>query len=271
MKEVKLREVVEAYRASRDYQALAPATKRNTEKSVAKVAHYMHRPFTRLTKGVLTALMDDMTAGNAFVFATRMRAMFAWAVERDLIAANPMEGVRLPKQGEYRPWDVTEISAFLDNPEVDKQVRMAILLAFYTAQRMSDVLKMRWDDIKNDSLYVRQQKTGTELLIPIHEKLKWELAKHPREGDTIISMGGQGPYSPETFRRKFSRSRDDLNLPNDLTFHGLRKTIAATLASRGATLQQIMGLGGWKSPRQAMGYCKGADQYAMAKAALSRL
>ncbi|MHA1067242.1 tyrosine-type recombinase/integrase [Enterobacter ludwigii] len=43
----------------------------------------------------------------------------------------------------------------------------ALLLAIVTAQRSSDILKMKFKDIKDGYLYVEQGKTGAKLALPL--------------------------------------------------------------------------------------------------------
>lgn len=267
----KLSELVAAYQGSRDYQSLAPATKRNTEKALNKVSQFMDRPLERMTKGRMIALMDQMPPGSAYVFATRMKALFRFGIEREMLAVNPMDGAKLPKTGEYRPWTPEELEAMLSKP-VHERVKLAIVLAYYTAQRISDVLRMKWSDITDQgAIYVRQKKTGAELFIHLHPVLKAALDQTPRRGEYIVSDTYGQKYEDESFRRKFARERDKLGLPKDLHFHGIRKTIASVLAAKGASTEQIKAVGGWKTARQVDHYCRGADQYALAKGALAKL
>src|SRR6185369_323376 len=100
-----------------------------------------------------------------------MRALMKFAVDREYIEANPLSGATMPKTGEIRPWTNAEMSAMVVSAH--EQVRMAVLLAYYTGQRISDVLRMKWGDITpQDAIYVCQKKTRTELYIPIHPTLR---------------------------------------------------------------------------------------------------
>ena len=62
----------------------------------------------------------------------------------------------------------------------DPRTRLAINLLYYTGQRISDVLKMRWSDINGDEMYVFQQKTKKEVYPPIHSALAEVLDATPR-------------------------------------------------------------------------------------------
>ena len=48
----------------------------------------------------------------------------------------------------------------------------AVLLARYTGQRQTDVLRMSPNDIEDGGINVVQQKTGKELWVPLHPGLR---------------------------------------------------------------------------------------------------
>lgn len=52
-----------------------------------------------------------------------------------------------------------------------KWVNILLLLGLITGQRRSDLMKMRYSDVKNGNLHIEQQKTGIKLAIPISLKL----------------------------------------------------------------------------------------------------
>jgi len=266
-----LGEVWAKYKGSQEWGRLALSTRTNAERATSRLAHMMSMPIDHITRSTIIMIMDDLTPANAYIFGSRMRVLFRWAVDRSMMRENPVSGIKLPTSGEYRHWTDEEHARLL-SLDIDPQMRMAVSLAFYTAQRVSDVLNMKWSDINSvGPIYVKQKKTGTELHIPVHPELKKRLDTHPKIGRYIISMPGGERYQPNSFNRKFARIRSKLGLPKDLHFHGLRKTIASKLKSNGASIEEIMQLGGWKSHAQASYYCKGADQYKMAKSAIEKI
>lgn len=61
-----------------------------------------------------------------------------------------------------------EFDAILHKASADLPwVTLSIKLALVSAQRVSDIVKMRWDDIQDGRLRVEQQKTGMKLAIPL--------------------------------------------------------------------------------------------------------
>jgi integrase len=68
-----------------------------------------------------------------------------------------------------RPWPVWAYSLIEEHARED--VRRAVLLARYTGQRQSDVLRMAPADVEDGGINVVQQKTGKELWVPLHDDL----------------------------------------------------------------------------------------------------
>lgn len=262
-------DLVAHYRKSRNFIDLSSSTKTNTMKAIKYLSPWRSTPLDEIRPSEMASVMDGLTPGNAHIFLSRARALFSYARRLGEMTSDPLSGLSAPKTGEYRPWTDKEYRRFLalGTPTT----AMAIRMAFYTGQRLSDVLKMRWSDIDGSIIRVKQQKTGVELEIAIHPTLKKALDSHPVNGDVILTDENGNPFNIRSFRCKFARERKKLGLPPDLVFHGIRKLMACTMAEKGATPQAIMAVGGWKSLRQVSHYCKGANQRELAAKAMATL
>jgi integrase len=60
-------------------------------------------------------------------------------------------------------------------------------------------------------------------------------------------------------------------LPDDLVFHGLRKTAAVMLTEAGCTTEQVKAITGHRTDDMAAYYAKQANQGVLAKAAMEKL
>ncbi|HGJ5877082.1 MAG TPA: tyrosine-type recombinase/integrase [Arsenophonus sp.] len=49
----------------------------------------------------------------------------------------------------------------------------AMKLALVTVQRVSDIAKLKWEDIHDDKLWIVQQKTGTKIAIPLNTGIEF--------------------------------------------------------------------------------------------------
>ena len=109
----------------------------------------------------------EIPARRATVAANRELALFStvWNHAREWVftaKANPCEGVKKHKE---TPRDFYADSAVWDavRDAGGDDLRDAMDLAYLTAQRVADVLKMTQRDIENDALGVRQGKTSKRL------------------------------------------------------------------------------------------------------------
>jgi len=144
---------------------------------------------------------------------------------------------------------------------------MALLL--YTGQRRGDVIRMGYQHIRDGFLHVRQEKTGTELAIPVHPALAAIIADTPRDNMTFVTTKLGGPFRASAFSVFFRKSCDGAGLPH-CSAHGLRKAAARRLADAGCTAHEIAAITGHTSLREIERYTKAVNQRRLAEAAMSK-
>ena len=94
------------------------------------------------------------------------------------------------------------------------------IIALLTGMRLSEILHLKWEDMKDDVFYVRRNKEGVEKFAPIPLVLKGILRElEGRGGDYVIPMG----------RRRSDAIRNTWNEVKriarvDSRFHDLRRT-----------------------------------------------
>src|SRR5262249_35299520 len=119
-------------------------------------------------------------------------------------------------------------------------------------------------------LFVRQQKTGTELNLPVHPELQAMLDLVPAAQLTFITTQRGASYKPKAFTQWFAVACDKAGLSSECTFHGLRKAAARRLAEAGCTVHEIASHTGHASLGEVERYTKAADQKRLAQAAMAR-
>ena len=69
------------------------------------------------------------------------------------------------------------------------KVRDIFLAALFTGKRNGDVRKMKWSDYDGEWLYVKREKTGAVVNLPVHklQPLKQVLDIQPKVGPTIFT------------------------------------------------------------------------------------
>ncbi len=124
--------------------------------------------------------------------------------------------------------------------------------------------------MRNGAIEVRQQKTGTRLLIPIHAKLKVEMKATQDKHLTFLVTEYGSAFSVAGFGNWFSNAARKAGLTNR-SLHGLRKSAARRLAEAGATSKQIAAVTGHACLREVERYTAAADQGRLAREALKKL
>jgi integrase len=144
-------------------------------------------------------------------------------------------------------------------------------LLLYTSQRIGDVAKMRRADVSDGLIHVVQQKTGTELWIPIDTELDRAMKACPANGLALIGADSGRPLSTDGLSRLFRNAARAADLPSRCVAHGLRKAAMRRIAEAGGTNKELAALSGHKTSREIDRYTKAADQKKLASAALEKL
>lgn len=126
---------------------------------------------------------------------------------------------------------------------LDRLIRLAVHMLYFTGQRIGDTLKMRWGDIDADGLvYVKQQKTGKEVWIPAHQDLQAQLDQTPKRGLWIICDDEGRRITVPRMRdllQSFTLAQGVKTVP-----HGLRKNAVNALLEAGCTVAEVAAITG---------------------------
>ena len=186
----------------------------------------------------------------------------AGATTRQACTAAGVEG--------YHDWTEEEIAQFIARHQPGTKAHLALMLMLSTGQRRPDAVRMGWGDVVNGMIRVRQQKTGTPLMIPILPELKAALADQPKDAPTFLRTDYGRPYSVAGFGNWMRDRCDEAGLPNCAS-HGLRKACARRLAEAGCTIHQIKAITGHKTDAEVHRYTAKADQIRLAHSAFEKL
>jgi integrase len=91
-----------------------------------------------------------------------------------------------------------------------------------------------------------------------------------RKAETILTSASGRPFKPDHFKHQFKDASRKAGLPDDLVFHGLRKTAAVRLAESGCSTEQIKSITGHRTDSMAAYYARQADQRVLARAAMGK-
>lgn len=250
-----------------EWLALSPRSREIYVTGLKSLDRFDNLNIRSITRSAIISLKDDLyhSRGRCRLALAVLNNVLRYAYDRGYVEYNHAAGIRgLPKQVGISRWTKEEVDTFLDM--APERLRLAVALALYTGQRRSDLVRMLWADYNGTSIRVKQQKTGTPLVIPVHPYLKRLLDRTVHDGPFILTNAYGQPFVADTMQRSIRRECKRLGI--DKTIHGLRKSAAAALAEAGCTVHQIRAITGHKSLKQIENYTAEAEQEKMAKEAM---
>ena len=159
-----------SYFASPEFRTLRQSTRRAYRWTIERLSReHGDKRAALLRREHIVRLMAAHADRPATANALRMalRVMMRHAVELGLRDDDPTRDVRAirVKSDGHHSWTDDEIEQFERHHLIGSRARLALALLLYTGQRRGDVLRMGAQHIRNDALYVKQEKTGVELII----------------------------------------------------------------------------------------------------------
>jgi hypothetical protein len=260
--------LIDLWQKSPAFRKKAAGTQRVYNIYLAKVAAMLPTaPAAELTSSDVILLMDRLgeTPGAANLMVGAIGGLYKWARGRHVSQqSRPTYGVPLNDLDEHDPWPEHVVEAALTCDDAD--IRLATHLLYFTAQRIGDVLKMRWSDVRDGYIHqLVQQKTDVELTIPVHERLEAELARTPRNGLTIIANAKGRKRSQEWVRTKLQAFAREHGV--DIVPHGLRKNAVNALLENECSVAETAAISG-QTLQLVEFYAKKRDQKKLASAAI---
>ncbi|WP_187504933.1 tyrosine-type recombinase/integrase [Sphingomonas albertensis] len=224
-------------------------------------------PLTDISQGdVQTFVMDEHadTRGAANMMLRVMHIIYKWASARRPGLTDPTTKIDEYDGGEHEAWPEHLLEKALDSD--DELFRLAVHLHLYTGQRTGDTCGMTWNALTAEGLIpVKQQKTGTPLLIPQHPRLAVLLDDTKRKTLTILRNMKGTPLRPATFREwvtKFGEANGA-----DLVPHGLRRNAVNALLEAECSTAEVSSVTG-QSLAMVEHYAKERNQPKIASAAM---
>jgi integrase len=218
-----------------------------------------------------TALADlGAHAGRNWLKA--MRPLMRFAIAQGFLESDPTDGIKIkvPKSDGHATWTEDEIGQFRAHWPLGTMERLAMELALNTGQRVSDLIRIGRQHARGGAIKIKQQKTGTEVEIPIHPELApmLELAT----GNMTFLINGWGkPFTSTGFSEWFGKAAKAAGLPAGYTAHGLRKGCAKRLADQGCNVMEIAAITGHKSIKEIERYTAAYDRRLAARAGMAKL
>lgn len=115
------------------------------------------------------ALSDTPSMANRSVAVLRL--VFKWGVNQQRVDSNPAIGAEREKE-RPRTRRITEQEYRAIRAKASERLQIVMELCYCTAQRVGDVLTLKREHLLDDGVYIRQAKTGTEVLVAWNSRLR---------------------------------------------------------------------------------------------------
>ena len=261
----------------KSFDPLTQADKRSVLDRFCQTAGNL--PYASFRKKDVEASQDKRrdTPAAADKLVKYLRALFAWAIKKELATFNPTVGVEKIHDSEgWHTWTAEEIAKYREHYAMGTKARLALELKLNVGARVSDASKIgRQHQIEGRLKFIAHKgrnkaKTRKEIDVPISRELAVALANTPT-GDTVYLVNDNGvPFTINGLGNKFRDWCNDAGLPQ-CSAHGLRKAAAVALAESGATAPEMCAIFGWSKLETAEIYIRQANKAKMSSNAIQRL
>jgi integrase len=192
----------------------------------------------------------------------RLRWFFQWCLLRKYVTENPADGLTAVKVDAppTLPFTEDEYAAILaacpryrpsPNYRLASRDRITtfVLLLRWTGLRIRDVSTLEWDRIKNGKVFLRTQKTGQRVYVPVPPEVTDALSRLERRNRFIFWSGTGAPESITSNWQRALRSLFRIAGIEGGHAHRFRDTFAVELLLRGVDMADVAVLLGHRSTK----------------------
>lgn len=208
--------------------------------------------YSREGKGANSDKVYRMSHNNCFYVFLGFRSCLDKAVKEGVITKNPTDPMKddgeLPRQQQVQKEFLTadEVKALMQTECKNLLVKQAFLFSCFCGLRISDIMKLEWQDIKKDGQDLRLQVTMKKTRQPLYIKLNSQaIAWMPkREGAALTDKVFGGLPINATIGRTLRAWSKAAGITKDFTFHAARHTFATLSLNSGTdiyTVSKLMG------------------------------
>lgn len=261
--------LIRIYQRSPEWAALSDASKLSYSRYLERANRLMRNkrgesPAVKLIeRRDIRTLRDTLadTPGAASQTVRAIGAMFAWAVDNEKAKENPAKGVKRFKAKPHEKWP----EELLEDALADPQIGMPTALLYFTGQRIDDVVRMGWSDIRGDYMLVNQAKKDSQIRVAISPELAEKLKAQEKASVAILTNANGQPWTQSGLRQKlqaWAKERGHKVVP-----HGLRKNAVDSLLDAGCTAAEVSGITD-QSIQMIEHYAKGRNKLNLGRAAV---
>jgi len=266
--------LLSSYRKSAAWTSLSPTTRKQRDALFASFGDALGVQFAEITRKEIAAGLqrrkETPFAANNWLKA--MRAVFRWALDEELVDIDPTVGVRSlkTKTDGFHAWTNREVEQFERQWPIGTRERLALAVLLNTGFRRGDAIRLGEGNRRGDAFYIRTQKTGQAVILPILTSLSHIIEASPVGKTTYLAQINGEPWNVFSFGNWFHDACRAAGVPGSA--HGLRKLAATRLWEAGVSEAQLDAAMGWKTGSgMSRIYARKADRERLGREAFDKL
>ena len=248
------------------YNALRSKKSGNTLKSWNNA--YKH--FQRFTKGYIKFsditlqfcenyreyLLSEVSENTACTYYANFKTLLNNAVKKGIIQSNIASYVENPKPTPKREFlTINEIEKLSNSEYFLPDIQNAFLFSCFTGLRISDIKKLRWDNINEGYLEIEQEKTDELLRLKLSETANNILNKQHQDSELVFDLPGE-----VAINRHLEKWLKENGITKKITFHCARHTFATMCLTYDIDIYTVSKLLGHTDIKHTQIYAKLIDK-----------
>jgi len=220
------------------------------------------------------AILDVQKGHAKRHWCNTLRGLFRFAIDTEVIEDDPSAGIKVtqPRSDGFHAWDDGEIGRYRAYWPLGSEARLVFEFALETASRRCEIVRLGLQHVRKGRIQIERAKGSDAVDIEVSPELQAALDAMPDNGNLTYLLNAKGqPYTPDQLGRKFKEWADAAGMPKQCRLHGLKKSRASQIASKGGSAHQIMAITGHRSLAQAQKYADKFNKREAADAAMALL
>ena len=182
-----------------------------------------------------------------------LKAILNRAVSEGVILRNPLSEVKTKRISTNKIYlELEELLLLYNTPCNPPIIKSAFLFACYTGLRLSDVENLKWTDVNNNQLTIKQQKTRDYVTIPISDQAREFMPE--KKTERVFPMPARSVVS-NVLRAWVSAA----GITKPVTFHSSRHTYATMSLIYNVPIETVSAILGHADIKTTRVYAKIVD------------
>ena len=209
-----------------------------------------------------------------------LSALFVWAIEKGIVTQNPAARKEFKRQPEnndvWRYIQPSDAKRFLEAIDERGPIQASVMfrLLLHTGMRISEAIRLRWEDIDFDKLQLRltKTKTGKIVHVPISAPdneddrrnpddflVSW-LMRLPQDTDLVFAQNGERFAGSRAWYRRLRAALETSGI-GPARLHDLRHTFVSSLIEAGVDIVTVGKIVGHRRVQTTLRYSHISDAH----------